>query len=87
MQSMGDSRLANATKEECLSAFIDNVQEKLHIVLAMSPAGDVFRTRQDNHSCYTAIDFVVQVPEATVLSELLHDRLVHSMAARCSAFS
>ena len=33
------------TREETWSAFIDRVRENLHVLLAMSPVGDTFRTR------------------------------------------
>jgi dynein heavy chain len=39
------TRGLSASREDCWAAFIDRVRDNLHIVLAMSPVGDAFRSR------------------------------------------
>lgn len=37
----------NSSKEGCFSAFVNRVRDNLHIVLAMSPVGEAFRSRSE----------------------------------------
>ena len=55
------------TKLNIFAQYIARVRKNIHVCLAMSPIGDLFRTRH---------------PHVPLPRELLHDRLVHGVARR-----
>ncbi|XP_042075509.1 LOW QUALITY PROTEIN: dynein axonemal heavy chain 6 [Haplochromis burtoni] len=66
-----EAGISEENRDEVFQFFISRVQEKLHIVLCMSPAGDAFRSRcrmfPSLVNCCT-IDWFVQWPREALLS-------------------
>jgi len=66
-----ERRGGNTTKEGCYSAFINRVRDNLHVVLAMSPVGEAFRSRCRQFpsliNCCT-IDWYTEWPEEALTS-------------------
>lgn len=75
------SKQTDGTPLALFNMFIDRVREQLHVVLAMSPIGDAFRTRMRKFpslvNCCTIDWFQVHVHTCTYATNLLTSITIH----------
>ena len=86
MRDWVDKQGMNTSKDACYSAFINRVRDNLHIVLAMSPVGEAFRSRCRQFpsliNCCT-IDWYTEWPEAALTSVAEKVRYTHWTLCTC----